>query len=262
MVEFFALFHNSLIALVLLSIAIALAGSLMMINRYGYLAAAIAHGSYGGVGMALFFGISILAGTTIFALVLALFLAFITYKNPSRHDVLIGVLWALGMSIGIIFIDLTPGYQSDLLAYLFGNILMIGDEDLWYMMGVDLLLIAAFFLLFNHFLAVAYDRDFAFTRGVPVFFIHTLTLLLIALTVVMSIRAIGLILVIALFSIPPFIAEKITTSFKASIFVSAILALLFGLVGLYIAYLFDISATASIILVASLAIFITLWRRV
>ncbi|BAF69462.1 metal ABC transporter permease [Nitratiruptor sp. SB155-2] len=249
--EFLEFFSNSVVASLLISIAIATIGSLMLINRYNYLAASIAHGSYGGIGIALYFGTSILFGATVFALALALLLAYISYTHPQRQDISIGVIWAAGMSIGIIFSDLTPGYHVDLLGYLFGDILMVPKSDLWFMLGVD---IAAtlFVLLFLHqLLLVAYDKEFAILRGIPVKSLHTATLLLIALTIVMSIRSIGLILVIALFSIPPYIAEKYTKNITSMMIMSGCLAFLMMLLGLLAAYYLNISATASIILVAS-----------
>ena len=245
------LFGNSLIAAALLSVAIGIIGSIMLINRYNYLAASIAHGSYGGVGLALYFSLPLLLSTTLFALSLALLLAFLTFKEPKRLDILISVIWAMGMSLGIIFSDLTPGYHSDLLAYLFGDILLVPVSDLYYMIVVDIIVLLFVFRYFHYIIAIAYDKEFAIARNLPVKMIHTLILVLIALTIVMSIRSFGLILVIALFSIPPFIAEKLTKSVKAMMVVSGIIAFLLIVAGLYIAYLFDISATAAIILLAS-----------
>ena len=253
MFETLTLYQNSIIAVALLSIGVAIAGSLMMINRYGYIAASIAHGSYGGIGLALYFGATLLLGTTLFAVFLAVLLSFITYKNSQRKDVLIGTIWAVGMSIGIIFVDLTPGYNVDLMSFLFGNILLVPKEDLLFMLFVDILLLLSALFFYNVFMAIAYDKDFAYLRGVNVKFFHTFLLILMALTVVMSIRSVGLILVIALFSIPPFIAEKFTNSFKAMMILSGILSLIFCYMGLYISYIFNISATASIILISALA---------
>ncbi|MRJ02967.1 MAG: metal ABC transporter permease [Epsilonproteobacteria bacterium] len=262
MSEFFTLFAPSLIAALLLSLLIAIAGSLMLLGRYSYIAAAIAHGSYGGVGLALLLGLPILLGTTLFALLLALLLAYITYRSPQRSDLLIGTIWAVGMSLGILFIDLTPGYRSDLLGYLFGNILLLESGDLLFLAVVDLLLIAALLLYRHHFLALAYDRDFAQVRGIRVGRIHTLTILLLALSVVASIRAVGLILVIALLSIPPFIAERLSRNFLEMVFLAALLALLFTGTGLFLSYWFDLPATATIILTAAVGFMLfTIGRR-
>jgi len=261
MFEWIELFSNSIFATLLLSVAIGIVGSLMLINRYGYLAASIAHGSYGGIGLALYFGVSILFGATIFALFLALIIAFITYYYPNRKDLLIGTIWAVGMSIGIIFVDLTPGYNVDLLSFLFGDILMVPTTDLYYMVFVDLVLVFSIIVFYNHFLAIAYDKDFIKLRGINVKALHFFLLILISLTVVMSIRSVGLILIIALFSIPPFIAEKFTSSLKSMIILSGVISFVFSILGLYISYIFNISATASIILTLSILLFITFFKE-
>ncbi|SMC09011.1 zinc transport system permease protein [Nitratiruptor tergarcus DSM 16512] len=260
MIETITFFANSFLATALLAIAIAIIGSIMLINRYNYLAASIAHGSYGGVGMAIYLGTGVVLGATLFAVALALLLAYITYKENRRTDILIGVLWAVGMSIGIIFIDLTPGYNVDLLAFLFGNILLIPKSDLFFMAGVDLALLIYLSTFYHHILAVAYDKEFALTRGLNVKLIHTLTLILIALTVVMSIRSIGLILVIALFSIPPYIAEKYTKNFISMMIVAGIISFIIMCIGLFVASSLNISATASIIIIAGVLFILTFIR--
>lgn len=254
----FELMQNAFFASLLLSIAIGIVGSLMLINRSHFIAASIAHGSYGGIGIAIYFGFSILLSTTFFALFLALILAFITYNYKERSDTLIGVIWAVGMSIGIIFTDLTPGYHVDLMSFLFGDILMVADSDIIFMLGVDLLLILSIFILYHRFLAISYDRDFAQIQGLRVKLIYTFLMILMALTVVMSIRSVGLILVIALFSIPPFVAEKFTSDLRGMMLLSMVLAFVFCLGGLGISYQFDLSATPSIIIVAALFFFSSL----
>ncbi len=257
----FELLENAFLASFLISIAVGMIGSYVVINRFNYLAASIAHGSYGGVGFAVYFGISILFGTTISAFILAILLSFISFKNRSRSDTLIGVIWAVGMSVGIIFTDLSPGYNADLMSYLFGNILMVPKSDIIFMVLVDTIIILSVTIFYNQILAVSYDMDFAILRGVRVRALYTYFLILIALTVVMSVRSIGLILVIALFTIPPYIAEKFTKDFKTMMALSGILAFIFCSLGLYISYLLDISATPAIILSASLFFFLSLLKR-
>jgi zinc transport system permease protein len=247
--------QNALIASFLLSIAIGIIGSLMMINRSHFVVAAIAHGSYGGIGIAVYFGISMLISTTLFAISLAILLAYITYYYKDRSDTLIGVIWAVGMSIGIIFTDLTPGYQVNQMSFLFGDILMVANSDLWFMAGVDLLLVISIFFLYHRFLAISYDKDFATLQGLRVKTIYLFLMILMALTVVMSIRSVGLILVIALFSIPPFIAEVFTNNLRQMIVVSMFLALSFCFGGLFISYQFDLSTTPAIIMIAAIFFF-------
>lgn len=258
MSEFFSLFEYSIYASFLLAITIAIAGSIMLVTRSSYIAASIAHGSYGGIGLAIWLGTPLLLTTLGFAATLALLLAYITLQNPARKDLIIGTIWAVGMSLGILFIDLTPGYNTDLMAYLFGNILLIAKEDVWFLAITDIVLVATTAMLYNQLLAVAYDPDFAKVRGIKVGFIHTLTILLLALAVIASIRAVGLILVIALFSIPPFIAERLAKNMVQMILFSAILALGFLFVGLATSYYLNVSATATTILAAALGFILSL----
>ena len=258
----FELLLNPIIASLLLSIAIGIIGTLMLVNKSHYIAASIAHGSYGGIGLSLFFGTALLPTTVAFALFLAVVLSFITKDQNHRNDILIGVIWAVGMSVGLIFSDLTPGYHPNMMSFLFGDILMIPKGDLWFMAGVDLLLLVTIPFFYHRFLAIFYDREFATLLGLRVGFVHTFLLILIALTVVMSVKAVGLILVIALFSIPPFIAEKFTKKLYMTMILSAVLAFAFSLIGLFVSYEFDISATPAIILVAGLGFFtVMIWSR-
>ena len=230
-----------------------------MVNRSGYIAASIAHGSFGGIGVAIFFGFSILISTTLFALFLSLVLAMITYNQTHRSDTLIGVIWAVGMSIGLLLVDLTPGYHGELMGYLFGDILMIPKSDIWFMAGVDLLLLVLTIFLYHRFLILFYDREFAYLLGLNIKAVHIVLYLLIGLSVVMSIRMVGLILVIALFSIPPFIAERHTTKLYQTMLLAGVLSFIFCVAGIVVSYYFDIQATAVIILIAAAVFFLEIF---
>ncbi|MRI83423.1 MAG: hypothetical protein C6I00_03295 [Nitratiruptor sp.] len=259
--EFFLLFGDTIAAALLLSILIAIAGSLMLINRSSYIAAAIAHGSYGGVGLALYLGLPILLGVGLFALLLALLLALITYRFPQRAELIIGTIWAVGMGIGILLIHLSPGYGADLMTYLFGNILLVSREDLLLLALTDGILLLAIAIFRHHFITLAYDRDFAKIRGIWVEGTHTLLILLLALAIVASVRAVGLILVVALLSIPPFIAERMSKSFFQMVLLAALFSALFMLTGLWLSYRFDLPSSATIILTAGAGFILSLRKR-
>jgi zinc transport system permease protein len=242
--------QHALIAGILVSIAIGIMGSLVVVNRMVFLAGGIAHTAYGGIGLAIYFGFSILLGATLFAVLAAIIMSYLTLSNKDRIDSIIGVIWAAGMSIGIILIDLSPGYQVDLMSYLFGSILAVPTEDLWYISGLDIIIVVLMALFYKSFLAISYDIRFAALRGIKVQFFYTLMLILAALTVVIAIRVVGLILVIALLTIPPYIAEKFTQTLAKMMLISTLLSMFFMLSGLGIAYNFDISAGAAIVLFA------------
>lgn len=261
MIDIITLIPNSFYASFLISVAVAIIGSLIVINKSSFIAGSIAHGSFGGIGLALYFALPILLMTSFFALFLALILSYITLKIPHRSDIIIAVVWAVGMSIGILFSELTPGYNAGLISYLFGSILTISNEDIYMMIGVDVALIIFISILYHQILLISYDKDFAKVRGLNVGLLHTLLLVLVSLTIVMSVRAIGLILIIAMFTIPPFIAEKFTKNFKSMMMLSGVLSAIFMISGIFISFYYDISATATIILVSTVFFFISLFKK-
>lgn len=243
--------QNAIIAGLLVSIASGIIGSLIVVNRMVFLAGGIAHTSYGGIGLAVYFGLPIFLGASVFAVGAALLMAIITLNQRDKIDTFIGLIWAVGMAIGIIFVDLTPGYNVDLMSYLFGSILAVSNDDITYMGILLVAIIIIVTLFYREILAVSYDSEYANLRGINVKFFYTLILILSALTVVIAIKVVGLILVIALLTIPIYIAEKVSTSLGTMMFVSGALSSLFTLIGLWFSYQFDLTSGASIILVSA-----------
>ena len=254
--------RNALLAGILVSVVCGVIGTLVVVNRIVFLAGGIAHAAYGGIGLAYFMGWSYGVGTFGFSLLSAGLMAAVTLKEKHRADAMVGVIWALGMAVGIILLDLTPGYNVDLMSFLFGSILAVTGCDLWQMAatGVAVVVVVAYY--YNDFLAMSYDEEFARLRNVPVTFLYCLLLGMIAISVVMTIRVVGLILVIALLTIPPYIAEKFTGSLRAMMALSSLLSGLFTLVGLWFSYLLNLTAGATIILVAAGGFLLTtLWLK-
>lgn len=243
--------QNALIAGILVSIASGIIGSLIVVNRMVFLAGGIAHTSYGGIGLAVYFGLPIFLGASLFSVGAALLMAFITFHQKHRTDTFIGLIWAVGMAIGILLVDLTPGYNVDLMGYLFGSILAVSHQDLWYMFCLVLIIIAVVTFFYRDILAVSYDSEYALLRGIHVKTFYTIILVLSALTVVIAIKIVGLILVIALLTIPIYIAEKLSNTLYSMMILSTIISTIFTLMGLYISYTFDITSGASIILTSA-----------
>ena len=254
--------RNALVAGILVSLVCGVIGTLVVVNRIVFLAGGIAHAAYGGIGLAFFMGWPYVAGATGFSLLAAGVMAAVTLKAKHRADAMVGVIWAVGMAAGVILLDLTPGYNVDLMSYLFGSILAVSLSDLWQMGLIGAGVIAIVTWYYNDFLAMSYDDEFARLRNVPVTFLYCLLLGMIAVTVVMIIRVVGLILVIALLTIPPFIAEKFTGSLRTMMVVSSALSCLFTLTGLWLSYLLNLTSGATIILVAAGGFVLsTLWGR-
>ena len=246
--------QNALISGILISIAAGIIGSLVVVNKITFLTGGIAHSSYGGIGLAIYLGIPVLFGATVFAVITAILIAIITLKNRTRIDAIIGMMWASGMAIGIIFVDLTPGYNVDLMSYLFGSIIAVSAEDIQYMTVLDIFIIGIVVYFYKEILAVSYDSEFATLRGINVKFFYTLILILAALCVVAAIKAVGLILVIALLTIPTYLAESFASRLSSMMILSSILATIFTILGLVVSYSYDISSGASIIMVAVLVL--------
>ena len=250
--------RNALTAGLLASLICGVIGSLVVVNRIVFLSVGVAHASYGGVGLAFFLGLPVLPVTAVFATLTALLMAAVTLKARERADTVIGVLWAAGMALGIILLDLHPGYNVDLMSYLFGSILAVPDSDLALMGGLAVVVLLVVVCCYRGFVVMAFDEEFARARGVPVAFLHCLLLALIALCVVMVIRVVGLILVIALLTIPPFIAERRARSLAAMMCAASLLAAVFCVSGLFASYLLDLTSGALIIAVACLGFFLSL----
>ncbi len=254
--------RNALAAGILVSLVCGVIGTLVVVNRIVFLAGGIAHAAYGGIGLAFFMGWPYVVGTLGVSVVSAGIMAAVTLKARHRADAMVGVIWAVGMAIGVILLDLTPGYNADLMSYLFGSILAVPASDLWQMgaIGVGVVITVGFY--YNDFLAMSYDDEFARLRRVPVTFLYCLLLVMIALTVVMIIRVVGLILVIALLTIPPFIAEKFTGSLRAMMVAASLLSCFFTVSGLWLSYILNLTSGATIILVAAVGFFAAvLWGR-
>lgn len=254
----FEFIQNALISGILVSIASGIIGSLVVVNRMVFLSGGIAHTAYGGIGLAVYFGLPIFFGATVFAVMAALLISFITIKQKHRLDTFVGLMWAIGMAIGIILIDLTPGYNTDLLSYLFGSILAVSKDDIYYMSILVVSIILIMKIWYRDILAVSYDSQYASLRGINVQLFYTLILVLSALTVVIAIKVVGLILVIALLTIPVYIAEKLSTSLGGMMIVSSLLSSLFTIFGLFISYQYNLTSGASIIIVSAVSLFLFL----
>ena len=255
----FDFMQHALMAGLLASIACGIIGTLVVVHRIVFVSGGLAHGAYGGIGLAFAFHLPPFPSIMGFSLAISLLMAGITLKLKERADTIIGVLWAAGMALGIILVDITPGYQVDLMSFLFGSIIAVPLRDIYIMAGIDLFILAIILVYYKEIVAISYDEEFAKIRGVNTTFFHILLYIMIAMSVVMLIRIVGLILVIALMTIPPFLAERYSASSLAGMmFVATILSILFIITGLFISFAWNLTSGASIIMVASIVFFASL----
>lgn len=245
-----AFLQNALMAGLLAGITCGVVGSFVVVKRIGFLAGGIAHTVLGGMGAALFFGFNPTGGALVAAILAALLIGLATLHSREREDTLIAALWATGMAVGILFITKTPGYNTELMSYLFGNILMVSKQDLWLMAAMASVLILIIMLFFKQFLAVTFDEEFAVIRGIPVTLFYLLLLCIVAVTVVLLIQVVGLILVIALLTLPAAIAGQYTRTLMGMMLLATVLGIAFTAGGLSLSYAPDLPPGATIILLA------------
>lgn len=257
----FEFMRNALLAGLLASVACGVIGAFVVLNRIVFISGGIAHAAYGGIGIGYFFGFNPVLGAVGFSLLSALGMGLIQHRTRQRADTLIGVLWAIGMAIGIILIDLTPGYKADLLSYLFGSILAVPTGDLWLMLALDVVIIGLVTLFYKELLAISFDETYATVANVPVGALSLLLIGLIALTVVMLMRVVGLILLIALLTIPAAIAGQFVRDLRAMMILASGLGMVFTTTGLWLSYTFNLTSGATIILVSAVAFLLSLGVR-
>jgi len=244
-------FQNALLAGVLASIACGITGTFVVIKRITYIGGGISHAVLGGIGIAYFLALDPLLGALAFGLVSAVLIGLVKMKLRQNEDMLISTLWALGMAVGIIFMYLTPGYAVDLLSFLFGNVLMVSGKDLWVLAGLDLVIVGTVFVFYRQFVSVCFDEEYSMMRGVFADAVYIMLLCLIALTVVVLIQLVGIILVIALLTLPAAVSLLFSKSVGATMACSVLLGVAFTSCGLLLSSSLNIPSGASIIVVAS-----------
>jgi len=253
---------KAMLAALLTSISCGIIGTYIVSKRIVFLSGGITHASFGGIGIGYFLGINPIIGAAIFAVIAALGIEVVSKKTDVREDSVIGIWWSFGMALGIIFIFITPGYAPNLMSYLFGSILTVTNLDLYMMVGLNVIIILFFLMYYKVILYVSFDPEYARTYNAPVQVINYLLLGLVALTIVLNIRVMGIILIISLLTIPQTIANLFTRNFRNIIFVSIMIALLGCITGLLISYRFDIPSGASIILtLVIMFVFARLYRH-
>lgn len=244
--------QNAVLAAVLASVACGIIGTYVVVKKIGYISGGIAHTAFGGIGLGYFLGINPLICLLPFTILAALGIGIISKKTKISEDTTIGIFWASGMALGVIFMGLTPGYAPDLFSYLFGNILTVTRFDLYGILVLNTVIISVVYLLYKELLAISYDEEYAQVAGVKTTFLYLLLLVLIALTTVILVQVVGIILVIALLTIPAAIAKQFTHRLSKMMLFSIVLSWIFTLGGLFLSYQLNIASGATIILLSAI----------
>lgn len=240
--------QNAFIAGLLVSIACGMIGTYIVARRLVFLSGGITHSSFGGIGIAYYLGLNPILGAFVFSALSAVGIEYFADKTKMREDSAIGILWALGTAIGVIFVSMTPGYAPNLMSFLFGGLLGVTQTDLVVMLSLDVVLVLLFVFGLRTLLYIAFDKEFAISQNAAVKVINYLMMILIALTIVMCIRVVGIILLIALLTIPVVTANIFYKDFKNIMTGSIVLGFLGMLIGLYFSFEISLPSGAAIIL--------------
>ena len=254
--------RHALVAGLLASLLCGIVGTFVVVKRLVFISGGISHAAFGGLGLCYFLGIDYRWGAGAVAVGSALALAGSGRTRGRSHDAVIGILWAVGMAVGIVFLHLTPGYAPNLQTYLFGNILTVTLQDVRLTAGLVLVLLVLVALFWKELVAVAFDEAFAAVQGVPVRLVVGMLLVAIALAIVFLIQLVGIVLVIALLTIPPALALRLVDGFFGVMVTATLAGAAMTLGGLLVSYRFDLpSGPAIVLLSAALLLLAEGWRR-
>ncbi|MGM5480616.1 MAG: metal ABC transporter permease [Nanobdellota archaeon] len=245
-------FQNALFVSILASIAAGVIGTYIVVKRMSLISGSIAHAGFGGLGIGYYLQINPLIGGVIFSLVSAVSIALFRKNQRNRLDTLLSFLWATGMAIGLVFIFLTPGYATDLFTYLFGNILLVSQLDLYLILILDVVILLTTYLLYNSFLSVTFDEEYAQTRNMKVTLVNIILFALIALTIVATIRVVGIVLMIAILTLPAATAQFFSRTIKKIMFRASLIALFATVIGLFLSYSLDFATGPIIVLILAI----------
>jgi zinc transport system permease protein len=253
--------RNALIGSMLAAFLFGVLGSLVTVGRIAGLAGAISHTVLGGIGLALFLAsrgapkwVSPMLGALVFAVLAALLISLVSLKAKQREDTVINALWAIGMSLGVVFLAKTPGY-ADPMSYLFGNILLVTEQDLYLLAALDVIVLLLVVRYYRHIEAASFDEEFAATKGVPVTKVYLVLLIVIAVAIVLLQTFVGIVMVIAMLTLPAGTAGYFSRNLAGMMVNATILSLIFSVGGLVVSWHFDLPAGAVIVLLSG-AVFI------
>lgn len=252
----YTFFQNALWAILLISVTSAIIGTYIVARRMLFITGGITHASFGGLGIGYYWGINPTLSALFFAILSALGVEWMSRGKSVREDSAIAVVWALGMAVGIIFIFMTPGYTPGLTEFLFGNILTITRTDLLVFAAFAALLVIYTALRYKYIIYTAFDADFVATRGINTRLVNYIMTFFVATAVVLTIRLVGIMLLISILSLPQMIAEVFCRRFRNIMWLSGLINLLGGIIGLLLSYWLDVPAGATIVFTLVVSYFV------
>ena len=242
--------QNALVAGTVASIICGLVGVFIILKRITFISGGIAHTSFGGIGLGYLLNVNPIITAVFFSILSALGIGIISKRSHLHEDTIIGVVWAMGMSLGVIFIGMSPGYAPDLMSYLFGNILAVTSWDLQMMIFLASIIFITIIAFYKELVVISFDEEYARAIGIPAEALYLLLLCLVALTIVLLIKVVGIIMVIALLTIPAATGSQFSKDLKKIIALSIAFGIFFVISGLFVSYHLDIASGATIVLIA------------
>ncbi len=249
--------QRALIEAVLVGGICAVIGVYVVLNGLSFIGAGISHSTFAGVVIGLLLGIDPLVTALLFSTAVAVSIGWVSEKTDLKHDTSVGIFFAATMALGVLLIGFLKDYYVDVFSYLFGNILALTSTDLWVSLVMTLLIAGIVFALFKEFLALSFDAEVAAVMGLPVRLLHYLLLVLIALTVVLSVKSVGVVLVSALIVTPAAAAYQLTVNFRRMMLLSVLIGVGSSLSGLLLSYWIDFPSGAGIVLIATVVFFLS-----
>lgn len=263
----YSFFTNALLGIVIISVAAAFIGTYIITRRLVAISGGVTHACFGGLGLGYYLGVNPIMMAAVFAITASAGVEWLSERYRVREDSATAVVWALGMAIGVLFIFLTPGYVPELNAFLFGNILTISTSDLWAFAIYTMVLVLFFALFYDKIIACAFDRDFARVSQLPVIVISYLMTAMVAVCIVLTIRLVGIMLLMSMLTLPQMIAEMFAPRFKMMVVLSMIISIVCGVAGLFVSATINVPCAAIIVILFAVIflfgrIFVSIRRKV
>lgn len=245
---------NALVACLLSGVTCGVIGSYVVARRMVFLCGGITHASFGGLGMALYAGVDPVVGALCFASLASVGTEFASRRGRMREDSAVGIIWAVGMALGALFMSLRPGYATDLTSYLFGNILLVTDADIRYLALLAVVVVVGAVVMLRRIMYMVFDEEYAKSQGVGVVVTSYVMAVVVAVTVVLSIKVMGIVLLLSLLTIPTVIANTLTKDYRLIALWSAIIAIVGNVAGFIFSYEYDIPTGSCIIFTLTIAL--------
>ena len=254
--------RNALLAAMLASIVTGVIGTVAIEKKLISMSGGIAHASFGGIGLGYLLGIEPIWGGLLFAIGASGIICKLPGNTRLKADTMIGILWSFGMALGILFISIAPGYMPDMTSYLFGDILSVSTGSVIYMAAFTFAVVLLFVMLRNYLILYLFDEEYATVRGVKVKLLEWVVYIMIPIGIIVLVKVVGIILTIALMTIPVSIAKLYFKSIGKVVIFSMIFSFLLCMAGLTVAYYANIPSGVCIVTLGALVYFsLTLTRK-